>query len=202
MKEWGFHRNAGRFETKLTDQTVGVLCMGVSAVNPIDVSFVVGVRFVEVENLAARLQGIPAHVPAWTVGIPLSDLSHADGVRSTIRMYGTDEDRATIDHVLEAVSAVGIPFMRQWSDFGRLIQHMEDLLGQQIPLAPRVTDPATTLPVALALTGNWQKGRAIVQETVASLPLLKNRGYAFTYAKFAEAYEKLAADRTRAAQAK
>lgn len=191
LKPLGFTRN-GSFEVQINENTKGMVCIIVHAVDPIEVSFNVGVRFETVEDLTNRLHNISPKDRGWTVGVPLFDLVPETGwKRSSVRLLGNDSDGQAISKVLNDVRALALPFMREWSDLAKLIEHMRRLMVVDRTLQPWVTDPATTLPIALALTGRWKEGRAIVHETVASLPLKKNRGYALTYAKFAEAYEAL-----------
>lgn len=192
LEPLGF-RHHGTFHIPVTKHTTGLVCVGIGAVDPIEASFTIGVRFDQIDNLISRLLDMPPS-GVWTVGARLCDLVPSTGMRrSTIRIFGEEADQAALSQVVNHVKTFGIPFMRHWSDLTKLIDHMKQLLMLDAALDPWIPDPATTLPAALALTGDWKYGRAIVQETVASLPLLKNRGYALTYAKFAKAYEELAA---------
>lgn len=96
-----------------------------------------------------------------------------------------------MSEVVQDLEHYGLPFMKKWSDLSTLIHHMRRMLDGESGAERYVTDPSTTLPVALILCGQEKEARAIVRETVASLPLIKNRGYAMTYSRFAEALENM-----------
>jgi hypothetical protein len=192
LETYGFRRKSDSFELDLSESAVGVLCLGIGAVDPIEVYVTVGVRFFEIEELASRLHGSPVPTDGWTVGARLCDLYPASGSRtSTVRLFGTDADHETVSQLLDDVRTYGVPFMREWSDLSRLIDYMKRFFENGDRQTAYVTDPATTLPVALALIGKAEDGLEIVRRTVASLADLKNRGYAYSYSRFAAAYEKL-----------
>ena len=189
----GFKRKRDCYELELAEQVVGVVCFGVGNVDPIEIYVTVGVRFIELEGLAGHLQGLSGAGDGWTLGTRLCDLKLGTATkRPTVRLSGTDSDIATIAQVVDDIQCDGVPFMQEWADLTKLIDHMKHALDERIRGNCYVTDPATTLPVALATIGRLDEGLDVVRRTVSSLAGMKNRGYAHSYSRFAAAYEEFA----------
>jgi hypothetical protein len=194
LTAFGFKRKRDCYEIELAEQVVGVVCFGVGSVDPIEIFFTVGVRFIDLEELAGHLQGISGNGDGWTLGARLCDLKSATTAkRPTVRLTGTDGDIATIAQVVDDIQSDGVPFMREWADRSKLIDYMKNALDERVRANCYVTDPATTLPVALATIGRVDEGLSVVRRTASSLAEIKNRGYVYSYSKFAAAYEDFAA---------
>lgn len=190
----GFGRRRDCYELELSAQVLAVVCFGVGSVDPVEIYVTVGVRFTQLEDLANRLQGVSGASAGWTVGGRLCDLTSTNAAtRSTLRLRGTEAgDRATIAQLVDDIRVFGVPFMHGWADLSKLINYMKHALDDRMRDAGHVTDPATTLPVALATIGRADEGLDVVRRTVSSLAELKNRGYAYSYSRFAAAYEDFA----------
>jgi hypothetical protein len=186
----GFRRKRDCYELELAEQVAGVVCFGVGSVDPVEVYVTVGVRFIELEELASHLQGISGTSDGWTLGTRLCDLNSATTPkRSSVRLTGTDGDSATIAQLVDDIQSYGVPFMQEWADLSKLIEYMKHALNERIRGTCYVTDPATTLPVALATIGRADEGLDVIRRMAFSLEGMKNRGYAYSYLKFAAAYE-------------
>src|SRR5688572_20416946 len=74
LHDYGFTRQGDCLELELSQHAVGVLCLGIGAIDPVEVYATVGVRFREIETLANRLQGINRQGEGWTIGVRLGDL--------------------------------------------------------------------------------------------------------------------------------
>jgi len=189
----GFRRKRDCYELALSEQVVGVVCFGIGSVDPVEIYVTIGVRFIELEELADRLQGLSGAGDGWTVGARLCDLNSASAIRRpTVRLSGADDDRAMIASLVDDIRSYGVPFMHEWSNLSKLIDYMKHALDERVLGTGYVTDLATTLPVALATIGRVDEGLDVVRRTASSLAGLKNRGYAYSCSKFAAAYEDLA----------
>jgi len=185
----GFRQVGDCFELELSKQVVGVLSIGIGALDPLEIFVSVGVRFDEVESLTNRLHGVADSGGGWTIGARLCDLVDSSVKRPTVRLDQTAADQAAVAQLVDDLRHYGIPFMHEWSSLSKLVDHIATTLAQTPQTTRYVTDPSTTLPVAMALIGREKEGLAVVRRTVASLAEIKNRGYAASYLRFAAAYE-------------